>query len=168
MNQEMPVMTTSTLPQADGRDESTSAFDDEAFLRDITGVCKRHGLPVCVPVCLTPDRRLFTAAIGRDTPHDEAMAKGLHDLCHDAITKEPKYKGLHVWEPKYVIEWLPQSKDKDGYHCVTIVMENGNWEVHRLHELAAKLLIPNPENKTRVRHKDGNKENNDPTNLEWY
>lgn len=36
-----------------------------------------------------------------------------------------------------------------------------------VHRLAAKGFIPNPHDYTEVNHKDGNKENNDVSNLEW-
>lgn len=44
---------------------------------------------------------------------------------------------------------------------------NGRVTTKHLHRLLAQVFIPNPENKPYVNHKDGNKKNNDLTNLEW-
>lgn len=43
----------------------------------------------------------------------------------------------------------------------------GKRQSFQIHRLVAIHFIPNPENKATVNHKDGNKMNNDVSNLEW-
>ena len=45
--------------------------------------------------------------------------------------------------------------------------ENGVTRSFQVHRLVATAFIPNPENKAEVNHKDGNRFNNDVSNLEW-
>lgn len=63
---------------------------------------------------------------------------------------------------------------KDGKECVpTITNTSGYASIrlpdknHLIHRLVAEAFIPNPEKKPQVNHKDGNKRNNNVTNLEW-
>jgi len=53
-----------------------------------------------------------------------------------------------------------------GYLCVDLNANGINVQKH-IHRLIAEAFIPNPENKPTVNHKDGNKLNNDISNLEW-
>lgn len=53
-----------------------------------------------------------------------------------------------------------------GYYHIKIFIE-GKRKNLKLHRLIAEAFIPNPENKKYVNHKDGNKLNNNITNLEW-
>lgn len=61
---------------------------------------------------------------------------------------------------------LKNSINFDGYNHVTLY-HNGNRYRKLVHRLVAEAFIPNPENKPEVNHKDGNKTNNDISNLEW-
>ena len=53
-----------------------------------------------------------------------------------------------------------------GYREVALC-ENRAYTYLKVHRLVAMAFIPNPENKPEVNHKDGNKLNNNFSNLEW-
>lgn len=55
---------------------------------------------------------------------------------------------------------------RETYKMVSIFL-NGKQVSKYFHRLVAEAFIPNPENKPCVNHKDGNKLNNRPDNLEW-
>ena len=61
---------------------------------------------------------------------------------------------------------LKPSHNKDGYLQV-ILCKNGKTKCFKCHRLVAEQFIPNLNNKPEVNHIDGNKENNDISNLEW-
>ena len=59
---------------------------------------------------------------------------------------------------KYLKQW---NRGK-GYLAVQI-----KGKTYSVHRLVAKAFLKNPNNYTEVNHKDGNKHNNDISNLEW-
>lgn len=62
---------------------------------------------------------------------------------------------------------LQQTKlHKRGYVLCHISI-NGKKSWRLLHRIVATVFIPNPENKPQVNHIDGNKQNNNVSNLEW-
>lgn len=58
------------------------------------------------------------------------------------------------------------SPSKRGYPVVSMC-KDGHYYLRTIHTLLAKAFIPNPENKPQINHIDGNKWNNDLSNLEW-
>lgn len=65
---------------------------------------------------------------------------------------------------------LKPYRNNSGYLYVSLTI-NINGEKKRvrkaIHQMVAQTYIPNPDNKPYVNHIDGNKDNNEPCNLEW-
>lgn len=62
---------------------------------------------------------------------------------------------------------LKPHKDKKGYMRVYLDKGDGKTRYIAIHRLVAIAFISNPKGKPQVNHKDGNKENNHISNLEW-
>lgn len=61
---------------------------------------------------------------------------------------------------------MKPKKDKDGY-LIIILYKNGKDKTYKMHRLVAQAFIPNPNNQPYINHKDEDKQNNLPENLEW-
>ena len=61
---------------------------------------------------------------------------------------------------------LKTQADHRGYQRLRVNIE-GTKLTYKLHREVAKAFIPNPNNLPQVNHKDGNKNNNCVSNLEW-
>ena len=64
------------------------------------------------------------------------------------------------------MEKMSQTKTARGYVKVRLSMD-GKVYNRNIHRMVAETFIPNPDNKPEVNHIDGNKKNNNVTNLEW-
>lgn len=62
--------------------------------------------------------------------------------------------------------FLTPKIDKAGYANVTFC-DKGKRRYFKVHQLVARMFIPNPNNYDQVNHLDENKLNNDVSNLEW-
>lgn len=62
-----------------------------------------------------------------------------------------------------ICQWV----DSVGYYQCILYDEKHKKHYKRVHRLVAKVFIDNPNNLPQVNHKDGNKLNNNVTNLEW-
>lgn len=62
---------------------------------------------------------------------------------------------------------LKPCANRNGYLAVNLYNKNTNREARSIHRLVAQTFIANPDCKPEVNHKDGNKQNNRVSNLEW-
>lgn len=87
------------------------------------------------------------------------------------------YEGLYQISTLGRIKSLKRKKGKadkirvhnitrTGYHIIDLY-KNNKCKYFSVHRLVALAFIPNPLNKSEVNHIDGNKSNNNLTNLEW-
>ena len=73
-----------------------------------------------------------------------------------------------VYSYKRSDEGQPMSASiSTGYAKVSLVNDSGENVTCTIHRLVAQTFIKNPKNVNTVNHKDGNKLNNDVSNLEW-
>lgn len=93
----------------------------------------------------------------KDFPHYRINSKGEVFSCYKFKTNIP----CDTWR-----KVQPVLDKGVGYFLVTLVHE-GKRKNQFIHRLLATHFIPNPENKAHVNHIDGNKQNNDLSNLEW-
>lgn len=84
----------------------------------------------------------------------------------------PGYEGLYavttdgrVWSYSKK-DYLKTQLSYNGYVWLKLSL-NGKSKTKRVHRLVAATYIPNPQAKPCVNHLDGNKKNNDLSNLEW-
>ena len=61
---------------------------------------------------------------------------------------------------------IKDRKNYNGYHAVLLHVDGKTYPAS-IHRLVAMYFIPNPNNLPTVNHIDGNKDNNDVSNLEW-
>lgn len=62
--------------------------------------------------------------------------------------------------------YMKPIKSKSGYYVIQL-HKNMKFKTFSIHRLIAKAFIPNPNNYPCINHIDGNKLNNDISNLEW-
>lgn len=96
--------------------------------------------------------------------------KGYENLYQ--ISNTGKIKSLERYKNNHSKKQLVKEKirkqivSKTGYYTC-MLNKNGKNKLFKVHRLIAEAFIPNPNNYPIINHKDGNKLNNDISNLEW-
>lgn len=78
------------------------------------------------------------------------------------VSNEGRIRSLLRGSPRV----LKTQTDSKGYHRIRVTID-GQKRTYKLHREVAKAFIPNPGKLPQVNHKDGNKDNNSTSNLEW-
>lgn len=76
-------------------------------------------------------------------------------------------KGKVISTKNNTVRELKSYKDTNGYLNIRLINSNGKRTHSLVHRLVAIAFIHNPEDKPEVNHIDGNKTNNEASNLEW-
>lgn len=91
---------------------------------------------------------------------DAGYVRSLDRIIPDKTTHTKRLKGK-------MMKLTPSvGRDGDGYLVVNL-RKNHTSSVRLVHRLVAEAFLPNPNDLDTVNHKDGNKRNNDVSNLEW-
>lgn len=101
----------------------------------------------------------------------DIMIEGFEDCYEISSLGVVKSKNkTMLYKGKYERNWTgrirKQFNNHRGYPMV-LLSKDGYKKTIPTHILLAKTFLDNPENKKEVNHKDGNKENNSISNLEW-
>lgn len=78
------------------------------------------------------------------------------------VSSDGRIRSLLRGEPRV----LKAQKDSKGYLRIRVTIDRVKI-TYKVHREVAKAFLPNPENLPQVNHIDGDKTNNDISNLEW-
>lgn len=88
--------------------------------------------------------------------------EGLEEFSNYAVDTDG-----NVWSTKYKKPRIRKPVLNNNYLSVKLLSDYKKMRTFYIHKLIARAFIPTHDVNQRVRHKDGNIENNNVTNLEW-
>ena len=92
--------------------------------------------------------------------------KGYYQVSSDGRVKSLKRTRIGISNIPVAVNERVLIPKEDNYKRV-VLSKNKNKKTFSIHRLVAKAFIFNPKNKPQVNHKDGDKLNNNISNLEW-
>ena len=87
--------------------------------------------------------------------------EGLYEVSNYGQVKSLTKKGFNK-KPA-----LLRQRDNGYGYMICQLLKNNKRRTMATHRIVAMAFVPNPDNKPQVNHKDGDKYNNVPSNLEW-
>lgn len=96
------------------------------------------------------------------------MLKQIKDFPNYFISTDGEVysKAVFSGNPNGVLRKLKLGTNNRGY-LMCVLCKNSKMFPKKIHRLVAETFIPNPDNKPEVNHKNGNKFDNNVSNLEW-
>lgn len=95
--------------------------------------------------------------------------EGIYEVSNNGLIRTKKgkktytkYHGWRTWNQRV----LSQKVDEENTRRVNL-WKDGKYKTHLVHRLVAEAFIPKIKGKDFINHKDGNRRNNNVSNLEW-
>lgn len=93
--------------------------------------------------------------------------EGLYEVSESGMIRSlDRWKDNHSTK-QFIKGAIKSTRVQNSGYVITDLYKDGKSKTVKVHRVVAQAFIPNYDNKPTVNHEDGNKENNDVSNLKW-